>query len=64
MNSRLFFEKVAQMREAQKTYFRTRSNSAYNKSRSLESEIDAEISRVQAILESRKPKEQDLFGNI
>lgn len=46
MNRRIFFEKVALMREAQKEYFRTRSHDALRKSKALEAEIDAEIRRV------------------
>ena len=46
MNRRMFFEKVALMREAQKAYFRTRSHDALCKSKALEAEIDAEIRRV------------------
>lgn len=46
MNSKEFFDKVAQMREAQKKYFRTRSQQALSESKMLEREIDAEIKRV------------------
>lgn len=46
MNRRMFFEKVALMRKAQKAYFRTRSHDALRKSKALEAEIDAEIRRV------------------
>ena len=43
MDKRVFFEKVALMREAQKDFFRTRSNDALRKSKALEAEIDHEI---------------------
>lgn len=46
MNGRIFFEKVALMRKAQKEYFRTRLHDALRKSKALEAEIDAEIKRV------------------
>lgn len=46
MDKRVFFEKVALMREAQKDFFRTRSNDALRKSKALEAEIDHEIERV------------------
>ena len=46
MNSKEFFDKVVQMREAQKKYFRTRSQQALSESKMLEREIDAEIKRV------------------
>lgn len=46
MNPREFFDKVAEMRSAQKKYFRTRSPQALSESKRLEREIDAEIKRV------------------
>ena len=61
MNAKQFFDKVSEMREAQKVYFRTRSTSALNRSKCLEAIVDAEISRVQAILEAQKPKQPNLF---
>ncbi len=63
MNSRTFFEKVALMREAQKDYFRTRSNDALRKSKALEAEIDREIERVRDMgYTQQKPKERNLFS--
>ena len=63
MNARAFFDKVSEMREAQKQYFNTRSSAALNRSKSLEREIDAEIARVKNILEGRKTFVQgDLFS--
>ena len=49
MDKRVFFEKVALMREAQKEYFRTRSHDVLRKSKALEAEIDREIVRVRAL---------------
>lgn len=46
MDKRVFFEKVALMRDAQKEYFRTRSHDVLRKSKALEAEIDREIERV------------------
>ena len=46
MKPKEFFDKVVQMREAQKEYFRTRSPQALSESKRLEREIDAEIKRV------------------
>lgn len=46
MKPKEFFDKVVQMREAQKKYFRTRSQQALSESKMLEREIDAEIKRV------------------
>ena len=50
MESKEFFDKVVQMREAQKKYFRTRSPQALSESKRLEREIDAEIKRVNDIM--------------
>lgn len=63
MDKRVFFEKVALMREAQKDYFRTRSKDALRKSKALEAEIDREIERVRDMSYSQlKPKERNLFS--
>lgn len=63
MDKREFFDKVSQMREAQKEYFRTRSSAALSKSKALEREIDDEIVRVNRILSGRKdPVQTSLFG--
>lgn len=61
MNKRLFFEKVALLREAQKEYFRTRSYDALRKSKALEAEIDAEIKRVRD-LGYTEPQQPNLFS--
>ncbi len=49
MNHEQFFNKVAEMREAQKAYFATRDPSTLRKSKALETEIDREIKRVREI---------------
>lgn len=46
MNPEQFFYKVKDMRDAQKEYFKYRTNSALEKSKRLEAEIDNEIKRV------------------
>lgn len=61
MNARDFFDKVSAMRAAQQEYFRTRSNTALTRSKALEREIDAEISRVKLILNNRPQYTQ---GNL
>ncbi len=59
MDKRVFFEKVALMREAQKEYFRTRSHDALRKSKALEAEIDREIQRVRDMgYSALKPAQQ------
>lgn len=50
MNSRDFFYMVAQMREAQKAYFKTRDPKVFRAARKLENEIDKEIERVRQIV--------------
>lgn len=50
MSAKEFFELVKSMRKAQKDYFATRTNSALNKSKQLEREVDAEIKRVETII--------------
>ncbi len=51
MNSREFFYLVAQMRSAQKEYFRTREQLILRAARKLENEVDKEIERVRKIVE-------------
>lgn len=58
MNSKDFFNKVALMRRLQKEYFKTRSKSILSECKTIEREIDTEIKRVNAIIET---KEQNLF---
>ena len=60
MDSREFFDKVALMRQLQKEYFRTRSRSVHTNCKNVERDVDAEIKRVNAIIERRK-NEQELF---
>lgn len=63
MNPKQFFDKVVEMRKAQKEYFRFRSSSALSKSKQLEAEIDAEIKRVEHLLtEKEKARQTSLFG--
>jgi hypothetical protein len=58
MNSKDFFNKVALMRRLQKEYFKTRSKPVLSECKAIEREIDAEIKRVNAIIQT---KEQNLF---
>ena len=61
MDAKSFFKLVVTMRDKQKEYFRTRSQSALRESKALEKRVDDEISRVEQILnDKREPK---LFGN-
>ena len=53
MNAREFFDKVCDMRMAQKTYFKTRDPHDLRIARKIEGDIDREIDRVRGILHDR-----------
>lgn len=55
MESKEFVKLVAQMREAQRNYFRTRDHSWLDKSKALERQVDNQI------MVMNNPQ-QDLFG--
>lgn len=64
MNARQFFDKVALMRKLQKEYFRTRSKTALNQSKTVEREVDAEIARVHDALgtpATKQPEQRNIF---
>ena len=50
MNHREFFYLVAEMRSAQKAYFKTRDPNVFRAARKLENELDREIERVRQIV--------------
>lgn len=50
MNAKEFFYLVAEMREAQKSYFETKERRVFLAARALENEVDREIRRVRAIV--------------
>lgn len=50
MTSREFYEKVKEMRSLQKTYFAKRDPIVLAQSKKAEREIDAEIERVEKII--------------
>lgn len=50
MNAKEFFYLVAQMRDAQKSYFESRDRDVFRACRALENDVDREIRRVRAIL--------------
>lgn len=54
MNAKDFFFLVSSMRKAQKNYFRTRTTEALNQSKSLEKQVDAEIQRVNDIINEKQ----------
>lgn len=63
MNAKQFFDRVTIMRKYQKEYFRTRSQAALKLSKALELEIDAEITRVNTLMEKeqKEPIQKNLF---
>lgn len=50
MTSKEFFYLVAQMRDAQRRYFKTRDRNVFIAARALEGSVDREVARVRAIL--------------
>lgn len=57
MKPKEFFDAVDRMREKQREYFKTKTNSALTESKRLERIIDDEIERVQRIIhEKQNPK--------
>lgn len=60
MDAKTFFQLVEQMRKAQRNYFASRSSFWLHQSKLLEKEVDAEIDRVNNIL-NPQPKEGELF---
>lgn len=55
MNAREFFYLVAEMRAAQKAYFKTRQDNVFRAARKLENRVDAEIQRVREIVNDTDP---------
>ena len=59
MNDELFFNKVAEMRDWQKKYFRNRDGIALQRAKAIEREIDAEIDRRKQL--TNPDTQQQLF---
>lgn len=53
MTPKQFYDTVVQMRQAQKNYFKTRSQTALQQAKTLEKIIDDEISRVSQVINSK-----------
>lgn len=63
MTPKQFFDKVVEMRQMQKEYFKTRSSKSLTRSKILENEIDTEIDRVQRVPSGKpQPVQGELFG--
>lgn len=58
MNAREFFYLVAQMREAQTAYFKTKERHVFMAARKLENMVDSEIRRVRDIVNSSPMENQ------
>ena len=58
MNAKEFFFLVAKMRKAQRDYFSTRSQRALLDSKMYEREVDAEIKRVEQVLQQQADNQQ------
>lgn len=58
MNARQFYEEVKKMRYLQKKYFLTRDHRALEASKKFEKLIDAEIERVEQLLNEKAESEQ------
>lgn len=59
MDAQQFFRLVVKLRDKQKEYFRTRTQSALRESKQLEKAVDDEIENVNKILAERR--EPQLF---
>jgi len=65
MTPQEFFQKVVEMRQAQKRYFKMRTSLDLAQSKKLEKEIDNEIERVNQILSKQnEPTQEDLFPEM
>lgn len=60
MNAKEFFDLVCEMRKNQKAYFKTRDAVALSESKRLERQVDAEIERVNNILNDKQQKLFDI----
>nr|DAH77923.1 MAG TPA: hypothetical protein [Caudoviricetes sp.] len=54
MDARQFFYLVSEMRNKQKEYFKTRTQSALKESKALEKRVDGEIKRVGEVLKEKQ----------
>lgn len=58
MDAKSFFYLVAEMRSAQRNYFRSRDRSVFLAARVLEDQVDREISRVKAAVAQQESEQQ------
>lgn len=62
MNAEQFFRLIERMRSKQKEYFRTRSQTKLQESKLLEAQVDAEIERVNKVLQERQTPRLNFEG--
>lgn len=58
MDAKSFFYLVAEMRSAQRNYFRTRDRKVFIAARALEDQVDREISRVKAVVDNQESEQK------
>lgn len=58
MTAKEFYNLVVKMRKAQRDYFRTRSQRSLNESKQYEALVDAEIKRVETLLQQQADNQQ------
>lgn len=63
MTPREFFYTVAEMREAQKAYFKTKDPGVFRAARKLENIIDTEIRRVREIVNAVDHEQEEPSGS-
>lgn len=63
MKPREFYDLVVSLRQAQREYFKTRKTDALIESKRLEGLVDAEIDRVQKILDAKAAQDALRQGN-
>lgn len=61
MDAKEFYAKVAEMRKAQKDYFKTRDVLVLKNAKALEREIDEEIKRVFGPIDKQNDEQLKLF---
>ena len=61
MVAKEFFDKVVEMRKLQKAYFAKRDSAVLTRCKTIEREIDAEITRVFGVIEKQNDEQLKLF---
>lgn len=62
MNAEQFFRLTERMRAKQKEYFSTHSQAALRESKQLEAQVDAEIERVNKVLQEKQAPRLNFEG--